>query len=95
MAATAKPMTVKLDEVTRTRLEQLASARRRTPHWMVREAIQQFVEREEKREALRQAAITAWNEYQLTGQHLTMQEADDWLAALETGLDTEPPPCHD
>ena len=58
------------------------------------EAIVQFVDREEKREAVRQDAISAWDEYQLTGLHVTTAEADAWLAKLEDGQDLEPPESH-
>ena len=58
------------------------------------EAIVQFVDREEKREGVRQDAIAAWDEYQLTGLHVTMGEADAWLAKLEDGQDVEPPSAH-
>jgi predicted transcriptional regulator len=61
---------------------------------MMREAIQQYVEREEKRESLRQDGLKAWDEYQATGQHVTQEEADAWLAKLEDGQDVEPPACH-
>jgi predicted transcriptional regulator len=61
---------------------------------MMREAIQQFVEHEEKREAFRQSGIQAWNEYQATGLHVTFEEADAWLAKLEAGQDVETPACH-
>lgn len=60
----------------------------------MREAIQQYVEREEKREALRQEAISAWNEYRATGLHVTQEESDAWLARLEAGDDAEPPERH-
>ena len=75
-------------------LEHLAEVRRRSSHWIMREAIAQYVEREEKREAFRQDAIRAWDEYQQTGLHLTLEEADAWLAKLEAGEDMEPPKCH-
>jgi predicted transcriptional regulator len=52
------------------------------------------VEREEKREQFRQSAITAWNDYQATGLHVTATEADAWLAKLEEGEDVEAPECH-
>lgn len=95
MTATAvRPMSIKLDVNTRTRIEHLAEARRRTTHWMMREAIQQYVEREEKREAFRQDGIRAWEEYQATGLHVTAKEADAWLAKLEDDQDVEPPKCH-
>ncbi|MDP2784684.1 MAG: ribbon-helix-helix protein, CopG family, partial [Sulfurimicrobium sp.] len=76
------------------RVKRLADARHRTPHWLMREAIRQYVEREEKREAFRQDAINAWQEYQETGLHVTGEEVEVWLAKLEAGQDAEPPECH-
>ena len=95
MAATvARPMSVKLDPDTRARLEHLAQSRRRTPHWMLREAVAQYVEREEKRDAFRQDTIKAWEEFQSSGLHATAGEADVWLEQLSEGNDIEPPECH-
>lgn len=87
-------MAIKIDLDIKERVRRLAEARQRTPHWLMREAIQQYVEREEKREAFRQDGIRAWGEYQATGRHLTGKEADAWLAQLEAGQDIEPPECH-
>ena len=91
----ARPVAIKIDPDIKERVQRLATARQRTPHWLMREAISQYVEREEKREAFRQDGIRAWNEYQATGRHLTGEEADAWLARLESGQDVEPPECHD
>lgn len=85
---------LKLDSETKTRLKQLADARRRSPHWLMREAIEQYIEREERRERLRQDALAAWNGYQATGRHATAKEVDAWLARLEAGEDAEPPSPH-
>ena len=93
-ATSVKPISVKLDQETRVRIEHLAKSRRRSSHWIMREAIQQYVDREEKREAFRQAGIRAWNEYQEAGLHVTSEAADVWLAKLESGQDIEPPECH-
>jgi predicted transcriptional regulator len=92
-----KPSTtsLKLDIETRERVLRLAEARRRSPHWVMREAIEQYVEREEKREQFRQDALAAWSHYQTTGLHATAEEADAWLAKLEAGKDAAPPKCHD
>jgi predicted transcriptional regulator len=54
----------------------------------------QYIEREEKREAFRQATLQAWEEFQMTGLHATSEETDDWLARLEAGQNVEPPECH-
>ena len=85
---------VKLDPETKARVQRLAKAQRRTAHWIMREAVEQYVEREEARERLRQDALAAWNDYQATGQHVTAQEADAWLAKLEAGEDADAPECH-
>lgn len=86
-----RPVAVKLDDETRDRLKQLAETKQRTTHWLMREAIKQYVNHEEQRESLRQDAMQAWEAYQSTGQHVSHQAADAWLKALESGKDIEPP----
>ena len=61
----------------------------------MREAIAQYVEREEKRESFRQEAMQAWEDYQSTGLHVTHEEMDAYLEKLEAGEAAEPPECHD
>ncbi|WP_153044025.1 CopG family ribbon-helix-helix protein [Kerstersia gyiorum] len=85
---------VKLDDDLKGRVKHLADARRRTPHWIMREAIAEYVEREEKRESFKREALEAWDDYQRTGLHLTGEEVDEWLAKLEAGEDAEMPACH-
>ncbi len=84
---------LKLDQQTKARLQRLADARRRAPHWLMREAVEQYVDREEARERLRQDALRAWQDYQATGRHVTAEAADAWLARLEAGEDADPPEC--
>jgi len=93
-SATVRPVAVKIDPDIKARVKRLADARHRTPHWLMREAIEQYVEREEKRESFRQDGIKAWEAYQRTGLHATADEANAWLAQLEQGQDAEPPECH-
>lgn len=92
--ATIRPVAIKIDDDIKARVKRLADARHRTPHWLMREAISQYVEREEKRETFRQDSIRAWEEYRRTGMHVTAAEADAWLAQLEQGNDIAPPECH-
>lgn len=93
-AVAIRPVSIKLDDNTKARVKRLADARNRTAHWLMREAITQYVEREEKREAFRNDTLKAWEEYRTTGLHLTADQADSWLAQLEEGNDIEPPECH-
>lgn len=90
----ATATSVKLDDELKDRIQHLADSRRRSAHWIMREAIAQYVEREEKREAYLRDAQNAWEEFQRTGLHLTMEEADEWLAQLAAGNDMAPPECH-
>jgi predicted transcriptional regulator len=86
--------TLKLDRGVKERMQRIASARRRSPHWIMLEAVEQYLEREEKREQLRQDALAAWADYETTGRHLTAEEADAWLAKLEAGKRAAIPKCH-
>ena len=92
--ATLSTTSLKLDTAIKERVHRLASARRRSPHWVMREAVEQYVEREERLEQLRQEALAAWAEYQTTGLHVTAKEADAWLAKLEAVKHAAIPKCH-
>ena len=85
---------IKLDTDLKLRLQLLAQRRDRSPHWLMREAIKSYIEREERREALKEDALKAWLQYQETGRHVTATEADKWLESLVEGNDKEPPECH-
>lgn len=89
------PVSIKIEPEIKERVKALAKAKERSPHWLMREAISQYVEREEQRAALRRDAEQAWAEYKRNGLHATHREVDEWLAKLEQGQDVEPPQCHD
>ncbi|MDE1993315.1 MAG: CopG family transcriptional regulator [Rhizobiaceae bacterium] len=76
------------------RLQKLAVSRDRELSSLLKEAVEQYVEREEKREAFRQDALRAWEDYQETGLHLTLEEVEEWFQQLADGEDVEPPACH-
>lgn len=78
---------IKLNAALQGSIRHLAELRRRTPHWIMCEAIAQYVGREEKRESFKQEAMRAWQNYQAAGQHVTHEEMDAYLAQLEAGED--------
>lgn len=94
MSTTAKNVTVKLEADIRKRIQHLARARDRSAHWIMKQAIGEYVEREEKREVFRQDTLRAWEDYRQTGLHLTAEEMDAWMVRLEAGEDAELPECH-
>jgi predicted transcriptional regulator len=84
---------IKLDEELKARVQQLAETRRRTSHWIMREAIAEYVIREETRDAFRQDTLKAWEEFQTTGLHATADEVDKWLSSWGTENELPPPVC--
>jgi predicted transcriptional regulator len=81
---------LKLDSATEARPRRLAEARGKPTQGLMRDAIDQYLEREESREQMLRDAAAAWDEYQATGLHVTA-EADAWL---ERGENVEPPQPH-
>ncbi len=86
---------VKLGVDLKSSIQHLADKRHRSAHWIMREAIRDYVEREEARENFKQEALASWTAYQETGRHLTGQEVRDWLNTWGTDKESEIPPCHE
>ena len=85
---------LKIDDALKRRVQQLASQRRRSPHWIMLEAIQQYVEREEVRESFKQEALASWTAFKETGRHLTGPEVRTWLTSWGTADESAAPECH-
>jgi predicted transcriptional regulator len=85
---------IKIPQNLRSRLQKLANTRELSLHSLMLQAIESYVNREEKREALRQAGIRAHEDYMSTGLHLTNGEVKDWLSDLAAGKSARPPECH-
>ncbi|HEV2279180.1 MAG TPA: ribbon-helix-helix protein, CopG family [Acidobacteriaceae bacterium] len=75
-------------------VQRIAAARGVSPNVIVREAVEEYVERREKQEAFHADALAAWEHYRSTGLHVSGEEADDWLGRLEAGESAAPPECH-
>ena len=86
---------VQIDDDLKNRIQHLAVARRRTPHWIMRQAIRDYIVREEAKEHFRQEAVSSWKSYQETGRHLTGQEVRSRLNTCGTEKDLGIPPCHE
>ncbi|MFN7027217.1 MAG: CopG family ribbon-helix-helix protein [Pseudorhizobium sp.] len=85
---------LKINDGLKNRVQQLASQRRRSAHWIMLEAIQQYVDREEARESFKQEALTSWEAYQETGRHLTGEEVRTWLNTWGNDDEKAIPDCH-
>jgi len=85
---------LKIDDTLKGRVQHLAHRRRRSAHWIMREAIAQYVEREEARESFKDEALASWTDYQETGLHLTGDEVFAWLRTWGTDEERPLPECH-
>lgn len=81
---------IKLDEDIRARLKALGEKRNRSPHWLMKTAIQSYLEREENYEREKQEDKERWERYQLTGEAVSHETAAHWLNDLAEGNNT---PC--
>ena len=84
MAATG----IKLDEHTRLRLKQLGEQRERSPHWLMRTAILEYLDREERYEQEKQEDMARWENYQLTGGAVPHKTLAKWLRDTAQGKTT-------
>ena len=82
-------MGVKLDEEIKSRLKALGESRDRTPHWLMKKAITDFLDREEALEKRNREADEALEEYQSTGQYVSHETMETWLETW--GTDNEGP----
>lgn len=86
---------IKIDSQLKSRIQHLAEIQHRSTHWLILEAIKEYVEREEALESFKREALVSWKTYQETGKHLTGQETREWLKGWGENPQTEPPKCHE
>lgn len=85
----AKPIGVKLDDELQARLKALGERCERSPHWLMKKAISEFVDREEAEEQERKLLLERWNRYQETGEGVSHETVVKWLDTW--GTDKESP----
>lgn len=93
MPAAAPTLSIKLEPEVRDRLSALAEHKKRSSHALMREAIGEYVSREEARRDFDAEALRSWEHYQETGQHTTLAEVDTWLASIGTDKELPAPTC--
>ncbi len=87
-------MGVKLDEETRDRLKSLGAARQRSTHWLMREAIREYLEKEEIIETRNREADAAWADYQQSGRFVSHEAMAAWFDSWGTDLESQAQLCH-
>ncbi|MGD0961669.1 MAG: ribbon-helix-helix protein, CopG family [Methylomonas sp.] len=72
---------IKLDETLHARLKALSTTKERSPHWLMKAAIEQYVEREELYEREKREDMERWQRYKLTGQAIPNETVEAWLTS--------------
>lgn len=73
---------IKLDEATRARLQALGDLKDRSPHWLMKRAIEEYLDREERYEREKRGDLQRWQRYQESGVFIDHADMRDRLAAL-------------
>ncbi|MGH7195340.1 MAG: CopG family ribbon-helix-helix protein [Candidatus Saccharimonadales bacterium] len=71
---------IKLDDDTRQRLRALAEKKKRSPHWLMRSAIEDYLQREEQFEKDKAEDMARWENYLITGKAIDHEKVERSLA---------------
>ena len=72
-------VTIKLSDTDRDRIASLATAKKRTPHYLMKEAILEYMKKEEARQNFITAAESSFEHYKEMGLHITLDEFSHWV----------------
>lgn len=78
MVQANKLVTVKLDPETKNKLHFLSKVKSRSTHWLMKKAIDDYVEKEETKEKLRQETLSRWEEAE-GGKVMSHDKVIEWL----------------
>lgn len=87
-------VTIKLDDADRDRIASLATVKKRTPHYLMKEAILEYVKKEETRQNFIAAAKSSFEHYKETGLHITLDEFSNWVDQVQENPEAPVPACH-
>lgn len=73
---------VKLDEETRARLKRLGAIRQRSTHWLMKDAIDRYLETEELYEREKAEDLERWQRYADTGNAISHEAMKKHLERL-------------
>ena len=87
-------VTVKLDPSDRDRIVALAAKKDRTAHYLMKEAIREYIQREEAQHNFIDAAKQSFEHYKETGLHISLDEFSAWVDEAEKNPNASMPVCH-
>ncbi len=73
---------VRLDDTIQERLKKLGKRRDRSPHYLMKEAIEAYLTHEEAIEAEKALLTKRWQAFELTGEIISQDDMKLWAASL-------------
>lgn len=87
-------LTVKLESSERLRLQAVAKFKQRTPHFIMREAINKYIAEEELEQSVLKRVDVANEHFEKTGLHLSLDDMKTWLTELRINPNAKLAECH-
>lgn len=75
----AETLGIKIDEATKQRLKALGEKRDRSPHWLMKAAIERYLDQEEEYERQKREDMDEWENYLVTGDSIPQERVLAWL----------------
>lgn len=88
--AQAHPISIKLPPDFKNRLNKLSKLKQRTSHWLMKEAIEQYLEQEEQAENFKKETKQRWKEV-ACNQVINHESVVDWLKSWGTDNERKAP----
>ena len=73
---------IRLDEDTQNRLKKLGESRDRSPHYLMKQAVETFLEHEEAIEAEKALLKSRWEKFEITGETVSHDDIKAWVKTL-------------
>ena len=89
------PMSIKLGSEQKDLLVRLAKEKQRSVHFLLCQAVKEFIDKENTRSDFYETAKIAGEHYEQTGLHTTQEELRAWANSLGGDNELTPPTCHE
>jgi predicted transcriptional regulator len=90
----ASTVTLKLDTSQRDRIKSLALAKKRTSHYLMKEAIERYLKTEESQQVILSSVDDSITHFEATGLHINHNEVKAWAKEIKTNRNAKLPECH-
>src|SRR3972149_2771771 len=87
------PTGVKLERTIKSRLKNLSKLRQRTVHWLMKDAISQYLEHQEQTEKLKQETLARWQQEAEQNKVVSNKSVIKWLDTWGADHEIKRPLC--